>query len=239
MAIINSIIKFRGTIDGITIDRNGVVKKAAGPRETIPERTKENNSEFGTAAKQGKVFREALRALGGDSHLSSRMLQAVRRGISLDTTNDRGKRILSNQAAKTVLTGFELHANNLGSLAPIAISLVANKVKVEKLGGGNLTVEDVFSPEGTTDVELVAVVAKLNIDPEVLSVDDIKVATVSAKKGALVLPNIEAKADAKLLTIVGVGIQFYQEVNDKLYSLNNGAYDAGKIVEVIPPVTTP
>jgi hypothetical protein len=237
MAIINSIIKFRGTIDGITIDRNGVVKKAPGKRDTVADRTKENNSEFSTAAKQGKVIREALRALGGDSRLSSRMLQAVYKGISLDNTNDRGKRILSNNEAKTVLTGFELHDTNLSSLAPIAISLVANKVKVEKLGGGNLTVEDVFSPEGTTDVELVAVVAKVNIDPEVLSVDDIQVATVSAKKGALVLPNLEAKADAKLLTIVGVGIQFYQEVNSKLYSLNNGAYDVGKIVEVIPPVT--
>jgi hypothetical protein len=203
------------------------------------ERTKENNSEFGTAAKQGKVIREALRALNGDSRLSGRMLQAVRRGIALDETNDRGKRILSNNEAKIVLTGFELNTTNLGSIAPIAISLVANKVKVEKLGGGNLTVDDIYSPTGTTDIELIAVVAKVNIDPEVLSVDDIQVATVTAKDGDLILPTIEAKADPKLLTIVAVGIQFYQEVNGKLYSLNNGAYDAGKIVEVIPPVAAP
>jgi hypothetical protein len=61
------------------------------------------------------VIRDALRVLGiGDKFLSSRMLKVVRSGIALDNTNERGKRILSNNEAKTVLKGFELNARGKG-----------------------------------------------------------------------------------------------------------------------------
>ncbi len=124
MAKVTSLIKYQGTLDGVIIDRNGIAKLAAKSRPVTSKRTKENNSEFAIAAKQGKVIRDALRVLNvGDKLLSSRMVKVVRSGIALDDTNDRGKRILSNNEAKTVLKGFELNVNaSFLAVAPIKIN---------------------------------------------------------------------------------------------------------------------
>jgi len=56
MAKVTSLIKFQGTIDGLTIDKNGVAKAASKSRSITSDRTKENNSEFAIAVKQGKVI---------------------------------------------------------------------------------------------------------------------------------------------------------------------------------------
>jgi hypothetical protein len=123
MAKVTSLIKFQGTIDGVTITKDGVVKQASKSSPATASRTKENNNEFAIAAKQGKVIRDALRVLDvADKFLSSRMLKAVRSGIALDASNERGKRILSNNEARTVLKGFELNSGaNLQSVAPSKI----------------------------------------------------------------------------------------------------------------------
>jgi hypothetical protein len=55
MAKVNSLIKYQGTLDGVTIDKDGTAKMAAKSRTITSNRTKENNSEFAVAAKQGKV----------------------------------------------------------------------------------------------------------------------------------------------------------------------------------------
>jgi len=44
MAKVTSLIKFQGTLDGVTIDKDGVAKMAAKSRTITSSRTKENNS---------------------------------------------------------------------------------------------------------------------------------------------------------------------------------------------------
>jgi len=150
MAKVTSLIKYQGTLDGVIIDRNGVAKLAAKSRTISSSRTKENNTEFAIAAKQGKVIRDALRVLNvGDRYLSSRMFAAVRAGVALDDTNERGKRILSNNEAKTVLKGFELNGiANFLAVAPIKVNFNAGAtettIDIKNLTDGDVTLKDLY-----------------------------------------------------------------------------------------------
>jgi hypothetical protein len=240
MAKVTSLIKFQGSIDGVTIDKNGTVKMAAKSRPISASRTKENNNEFAIAAKQGKVIRDALRVLNvGDKYLSSRMLQVVRSGIALDDTNERGKRILSNNEAKTVLKGFELNGNaNLLSVAPIKINFTAGTtetpIEIKSLTDGDVTLKDLYSPEGTTHVAAIAIAATIDITPEVLQVKDIVVvqSEIATKTEPIVLTPLVYEAPTTEIVIIALAIKFYQQVSGEFYDLQNGAYDVAKILDI-------
>ena len=240
MAKLTSLIKFQGTIDGLTIDKNGVAKKAQPSRPTTSKRTKENNSEFGVAAKQGKVIRDAVRVLGiGDQFLTARMLKVVRAGIALDDTNDRGKRILSNNEARTVLKGFELNSNaNFLSVAPVKLNWTAEatqtQIEMKSLLDGDVILKDLSSPEGTTHAAAIGMAAIIDISPEVLQVKDIIVVQSEVATGTepIVLAPLEYEAPTTELIIIALAIKFYQQVNGQFYDLQNGAYDVAKILDL-------
>jgi hypothetical protein len=240
MAKVTSLIKFQGTLDGVTIDKDGVAKMAAKSRTITSSRTKENNSEFAVAAKQGKVIRDALRVLDvGDKYLSSRMLQVVRSGIALDDTNERGKRILSNNEAKTVLKGFELNGNaNLLSVAPIKINFTTGAtetaIDIKSLTDGDVTLKDLYSPEGTTHAAAIAIAAIIDISPEVLKVKDIIVAQseIATKTEPISLPALVYEAPTTEIVLIALAIKFYQQVNAEFYDLQNGAYDVAQILDI-------
>jgi hypothetical protein len=224
MAKVTSLIKFQGTIDGVTIDKNGVVKQAPKARPITASRSKENNNEFAIAAKQGKVIRDAVRVLNvADKNLSSRMLQAVRSGIALDPTNERGKRILSN----------------LQSVAPIRLSFVVEPTQttfnLKSLTDGDVILKDLSSPEGTTHAAIVAIAATLDITPEVLLLKEVNVvqSDTATKDEVITLSVLDYTAPAgNDMIIIALAIKFYQEVNGQFYDLQNGAYDVAKILDI-------
>jgi hypothetical protein len=235
MARNTGIIQLQGTVGGLTFNREGTVSKAAGSREVTAERTKENNSEFAIAAKQAKVIRDALRGLDvGDRFLAGRMVKVVRSGVALDPDNERGKRILSNNEARQVLPKFELNGNsNLTSVAPLAFAVVGDALTITKMGGGVLVPRDIYAPSGTTDISVVALVAQVNLDPDLLQV----VQATSTAFPVVVDPaggdwSVPLPVDPALLTLGAVGVKFYQRVNGELYSLRNGSYDVAQIVVV-------
>jgi hypothetical protein len=240
MAKVTSLIKFQGTLDGVTIDKDGVAKMAAKSRTITSNRTKENNSEFAVAAKQGKVIRDALRVLDvGDKYLSSRMLKVVRSGIALDDTNERGKRILSNNEAKTVLKGFELNANaNFLSVAHIKINFNADAtettIDIKSLLDGEVTLRDLNAPDGTTHAAAIGCAAIIDITPEVLQVRDIIVvqSDIATRLEPIVLAPLIYEAPTTELVIISLAIKFYQQVNGEFYALQNGAYDVAKILDI-------
>jgi hypothetical protein len=241
MARVTSLIKFQGTIDGVTITKDGVVKQAPKSRPITASRSKENNNEFAIAAKQGKVIRDAVRVLNvADKNLSSRMLQAVRSGIALDNTNERGKRILSNNEAKTVLKGFEMNRNaNLQSVAPIRLSFVVEPTQttfnLKSLTDGDVILKDLSSPEGTTHAAIVAIAATLDITPEVLLLKEVNVvqSDTATKDEVITLSVLDYTAPAgNDMIIIALAIKFYQEVNGQFYDLQNGAYDVAKILDI-------
>jgi hypothetical protein len=240
MAQLTSLIKFQGTIDGVTITKDGTVKMAPKPRQSTSKRTIENNAEFGIAAKQSKVIRDALRVLGiGDRYLASRMTKVVRSGIALDNTNERGKRILSNTEAKTVLKGFELNADaNFLSVAPVKLNVTADAteatIEMKSLLDEDVILKDLFSPEGTTHAAAIAVAAIIDISPEVLQVKDIIVSQSDVATGTdtIVLAPLTYDAPTTELVIIAVAIKFYQQVNGQFYDLQNGAYNVAKVLDV-------
>lgn len=236
------VIRIQGTVGGVTFDRDGFVRQAVGPREVTSARTRENNQEFGIAAQQGKVIRDALSSLDvGDRYLTSRMLQRVRSGIALDQTNRRGQRVLSANEAQQVLPGFELNRrSNLASVAAMNISVEGGQLLVEKFDGGEFVSSDFYQPSGTTDIQMVAVVSTVDISPNRLRVEN--VTSYQSELGvSLNLPKIPFVApaaggpDSDVINLAALSVRFYQEVNGEYYRLNDGSHDVGRIVAVAIP----
>ncbi len=240
MARNTGIVQIQGTVGGLTFSKNGTVSQAVGQRKITSDRTKENNTEFGIAAKQGKVIREALNVLKvGDKLLTSRMLQVVRSGIALDDTNERGKRILSNNEAKTVLIGFQLNNNaSFQSVAPIKLDQRTTETEttfnIKNLIDEDVTLKDLYSPVGTTHAAAYAIAATVDIAPEVLKVKNIVVSKSDRITGnePIVLAPLVYEAPTTEIIIIALAIKFYQQVNSKFYDLQNGAYDVAQILDI-------
>jgi cysteine sulfinate desulfinase/cysteine desulfurase-like protein len=94
------------------------------------------------------------------------MFTVVRSGVALDDSNERGKRILSNNEAKTVLKGFDLNGNaNLLSVAPIKINFTTGAteaaIAIKSLTDADVTLKDLYSPDGTTHTAVIAISRQL------------------------------------------------------------------------------
>lgn len=236
MPIITGLFRFQGSMGGVTADRNGVVRLTPRPRTITAERTRENNAEFGIASKQARVIRSALAALQIRSRfLSSKMTKKVREGIGLDETNERGKRILSKREATIVLPGMQLNERNLESVGNIIASVEANQLKVERVGGGTPLKTDFSLPFGATNVQILGLVARININPDILRVEEIRTSTSREEGEEIIFPPMAISPDANpdIITIGAVALRFYQEVNGTLYPLDDRSYDVGKIVSVV------
>ena len=238
MPVQTGLFQFRGTMGGVTVDRNGIARMAPQPRQITADRTKENNKEFGIAAKQARVIRSALAPLQIASRLlPGRLTKQVRQGISLDNSNERGKRVLSKREASIVLPGFQIsELGTLESVGSLVTAVVNGQLTVQKVGGGNLTKPDFRIPEGGTDIQIAALVTKVNINPNILQVLDIQVTlSTENQNGEIVLPPIPVVSDpdADVITVVAVAVRFFQEVNGLLYPLDNRTFDVGKIIAVV------
>lgn len=238
MPTFTGLFQFQGSMGGVTADRNGIVKQTPKSRQITSDRTKENNSEFAIASRQARTVRSTLSPLQvSTSRLQSRLVKQVRKGIALDNTNERGKRILSKREASIVLPGFQIsEVGTVESVANIVATIVNGQLQVQKVGGGNPTILDFNLPDGATDVQIASVVAKANINPDVLQVLNIQT-TLSTENatGEIILPPTAVTADQNpdVLTIAAIAIRFFQEVNGSLYPLSNRAFDAGKIITAI------
>ena len=232
------LFQFRGSMGGVTVDKNGIARMTPQSRQITAERTKENNREFGIASKQARVIRAALAPLQiATKLLPSRLTKKVREGVGLDNTNARGKRILSKREATIVLPGFQINdTTNLESVANVVAAVTNGRLTVQKVGGGNPTKQEFRLPQGATDVQLVGLVAQVNINPEVLQVlsTQTNVSTESQNGEVVLAPMpVTANPNKDILTIAAVAVRFFQEVNGALYPLDNRAYDVGKIVTVL------
>jgi hypothetical protein len=247
MAKIKGVFRFEGTLGGFTVDKNGVVKEATGPREVTAERTKENNQEFAEAAKAGKVLRQALAALDtGDQYLSARVTQLMRSLIPFDTTSERGKRVI-NMAVGGVaaaIQGLELNANApyssvTGSLITDSTVVVNGTnydctVSVKDTVGNDAKASDFYLPEGATHIEAVACLGILRFGGE----NQLLVPTFVASSGKKALNEVVTIApfsapfpSPSKFYVLGLSLNFYQQVNGQYYRLNNGAYDAAKVLK--------
>lgn len=238
MAQQTGILGIKGTVGGLVFGKDGSVRqkqasnKASFNSSASMARTRENASEFGSAASAGKLVRDALRSqiqAASDSKMISRLTQAMRAIISLDSTNARGQRVvLASNAAQLLGFNFNLGAG-LGQSLFSPYSVVASGADVT-LSIPRLDSQiDVRAPQGATHYELLYGVASVNFTDKtykaaaVPSALGVVALTSAPKTNVSITATLPAAPGADELVLAVVGMNFYQQLNGQYYPLNNNA----------------
>ena len=207
------------------------------------QRTRENNAEFRRAGKASKLLCTALRSTivnAKDSRMISRLTTQMLKVVQADETNERGQRnVIDGEAA--LLEGFDFNGS-----AKLSATLYAPYTAVLNRVSGNVSITIpafvplnlAVAPAGTTHFQVFMGTAAINFEGETYEVD-------TAVSGNLEYGN----KDTAVTTLTGMlptnsthplflafGIAFMQQVNGKMYPLNNGAFNACSLIKVDTPV---
>jgi hypothetical protein len=249
MARQTGLIKIKGTLDNVnfykTKDGDLARMKTSVDGERIANdpayvRTRENNSEFGSSARSGKLTRDNLRPISSnatDGRVVARLTKIMTQIKNLDTTSARGLRnvgvAMTSAQAKALLKGFEFNRDALLSsilFKPWALNTTTGVITISALAPAL----DIIYPEGSTHVSLTGAYANINYATGVADVKltNVQNLPISATASAITLTptSVPAGTGAKLFLLK---IEFFQLVNGVQYSLKNGAYNALKLIEVI------
>jgi hypothetical protein len=238
MAQQTGILGLQGTVGGLVFRKDGSVaqkpasNKAAFTSSASLARTRENASEFGTAASAAKLLRDSLRVAiqaASDSKMVSRLTKAMRAILALDTTNDRGQRqVLKANLAS--LLGFNF---NLG--AGIGQNLFFQYTITGSGSDVTLTIPhldpntDISAPVGATHYELVLGASSVDFlgktykqaaIAQPLGIRPLSAAALTNTTVVATLPVAPATDD---LVVAVLGVNYYQQLNGKYYPLNNNA----------------
>ncbi|GAA4382023.1 hypothetical protein [Hymenobacter koreensis] len=238
MAQQTGILGLRGTVGGLVFRKDGSVSqkpasnKAAFDNSASMARTRENAAEFGLAAKYSKVLRDSLRvaiAAASDSRVASRLTQVMREVIGLDSTNDRGQRVFDATNSAPLL-GFNFNAGaGIGQTMYFPYSVTDNGADVTLDIPSLNPVSDISAPQGATHYEIVFAASTLDmatlsyVNANVRAPLGVQPLNSAAQQGLQVVASFPATPAATDLVVGVVGINFYQEVNGKMYPLNNNS----------------
>jgi hypothetical protein len=241
MARQKGIIKLKGTIGDITFykTKDGHLAREKGgvdasriANDPAFQRTRENGAEFGRAGKAGKTLRTALRTLllnSADSRMVSRLTQSMILVIQADLVNERGLRNVIDGEAE-LLAGFEFNIRGkLGTslFAPFVgtIDRVSGDVSVDL--PSFVPANMIAAPGGTTHFKIISAGAAINFEAETFVVATSETAIFpwdSTPTAAINLLNpITANSVSPLF--LALGVEYYQEVNGRMYPLKNGSYN--------------
>src|SRR5690606_19930347 len=244
----NGVIKLKGTIGDITFykSNDGYLAREKGgvdanriAKDPAFQRTRENGAEFGRAGKSGRLLRTALKPYFknyADARMVSRLTQVMMKVIQADQVSERGKRnVIDGEAV--LLTGFEFNirgklSNTFYSPYTVLIDRVTGKMNlnVSPFVSENL----ISAPGGSTHFKIISVAAEIDFNEGTFVVDKVE-------SNILPLTNIETPAIEQECSITPdsvhplffvLGIEFYQEINDEMYPLKNGAFNSLAIVKV-------
>jgi hypothetical protein len=248
MARQKGIIKLKGTIGDITFykTKDGHLAREKGgidasriANDPAFQRTRENGSEFGRAGKAGKTLRTAMRKLllnSSDSRMVSRLTQSMVKVIQADVVSDRGLRNVIDGEAE-LLTGFEF---NIGG--KLGTSLYAPYEGTIDRVSGDISVSlapfvpanMIAAPSGTTHFKIISGGAEIDFEAETFVVS-------TSETGILPWDTIETvpinqvnpvTANSTKPLFLALGIEFFQEVNGRMYPLKNGSYNPLALVQV-------
>lgn len=249
MAKLKSIIKIEGTLDDLTfykgkkgylVRTKGGVSKERIESDPAFARTRENGSEFGHAATSGKMLRRAILNLltdAKDGLVTSRLTQTMSRVKNADTTSPRGKRQvaigLSNPLGRADLKGFNFNENAILSsvlLADFSLNTTSGEIVISNF----MPIQNLHKPEGATHVSFTS--GFLNLDFSTGD-KDLQLSPVNN----MIIDNSTSNITLTPVAVpVGTGnelfflkIAFFQEINAIQYPLNNGAYNALQLIEVL------
>lgn len=202
------------------------------------ERTRENAAEFTSAGKATRLVKNAFISLiksAATSHnLVARMQVEMMKVVKSDSISDRGKRLVS-KGDFSMLRGFEF--NNKSSLDAIfypKFTLSPDRAT------GKLTIQfppliptrELSAPIAATHFRLVASAAELDIEKEVSTVHETRTETLPLQNLETTIPNLENQLTAntqKALMWV-LCVEFFQQVNGKMYLLKNDKQNPLKVI---------
>ncbi len=249
MAKLKSLIKIEGTLDDLTfykgkegflVRTKGGVSKKRIDNDPAFARTRENGSEFGMAATSGKILRRSILDLlvdAKDDLVTSRLTQVMMKVKNADTTSPRGQRNvavgIASPMGQLALKGFNFNIRAIMSsvlLSDIALTTATGEVVISDFTPD----QNLDIPQGATHVSFSS--GFLNLD-FATGDRDLQLSPVS---------NLPIDNTTTTLTLtpagvpVGTGselfflkVAFFQEVNGIQYALNNGAFNALQILEVL------
>jgi hypothetical protein len=249
MARQNGLIKIKGTLDNVsfykTKDGDLARMKTSVDGKRIANdpafvRTRENGAEFGSSAKAGKLTRDNLRPISmnaTDGRVVARMTKIMTDIKNLDTTSVRGQRnvgvAMATAQAKALLKGFEFNNGAMLSsmlFKPWAVNTSTGVISIT----GLVPTLDIVFPEGATHVSFSGAYANINYATGVADVKltNVQNLPISGTSSVITLTPtaVPTGTGAKLFLLK---IEFFQLVNAVQYNLENGAYNALKIIDVI------
>ncbi len=248
MARQKGIIKLEGTVGDVSFykSKDGYLAREKGgvdgnriKNDPAFQRTRENGSEFGRAGKAGRVLRNAFRILlqnASDSKVTSRLTKEMLRVIKSDTANGRGERVVT-AGNLSILSGFDFNIDGkLGATvyAPFDASID------RAAGDYAISIPDfvprdsIAFPAGATHFKILLGAAEVDFENETFNFG--KVESAELPLGNQVQPQVDLtlnlNADSTLDLFLVLGIDFLQEVNGTMYSLNSGSHNPLTLVEL-------
>ncbi|WP_452218795.1 hypothetical protein [Lacinutrix undariae] len=233
-------INFYKTEDGYRLRSKGGVDKSRIKNDAAFERTRENNSEFGSSATSGKVLRRAIISMlanAKDNKLASRVTQLMTQVKNFDTTSPRGQRNvpigIATPEGKTPFKGFNF--NRKSSLSEVLLSgydldTATGEVVITDFNPS----QKLVIPEGATHVEFTAGFLNLDFATEAqdLQVSNIVNLPINGTVTTVTLtPPAVPTGSGQSFYLLKVA--FYQEINNLQYPLKNGTFNALQILEVL------
>lgn len=248
MARLKGLLKIEGTLDELTFYKTQdghLVKTKSGvsgdriANDPTFQRTRENGSEFGSAAAAGKLLRDAVRTLmltAADNRITARVTQLMTIIKNYDTTSQRGERNvgvgIAAPGATDELKNFDFNINAILSsilYKPYAVDTPTGIITIS----GLVPINDIAAPIGATHVSLRGAWAKVDFAAGTSAVEYTNTTNVAidATSGNVTLTpaGVPAGSGTSLFLLA---VEFFQEVNGVQYTLKNGAYNALSIVEV-------
>lgn len=232
-------LSFYKTSDGHLMREKGGVDAKRIASDPAFQRTRENGAEFGRAGKAVKLLKSSVRALSqsaSDRRVTSRLVKEMMRVVKSDSVSIRGERNVTDGNIE-LLKGFEFNIN-----AVLDTTFFAPFTSEIDRAAGTLSVDipafipekSVVIPEGATHFQVNSAGVELDFEGNVYVSENgsstplpwDNVATNPIALSNAVTPN---STNALFLLL---GIEFFQEVNGKMYTLKNGGFNALSVIEV-------
>lgn len=249
MAKYKSLFNVEGTLgevtfykgeDGYYIRNKGGVPKRRIMNDPAFVRTRENLSEFGNAATSGKQLRRAIGSLladAKDSRVTARLTTVMNKVKNEDLTSARGQRNVAvgiqTASGKTWLKGFNFNKNALmDSVLKTAFTLNTTTGEIEITN--MIPNQKIMFPMGATHLSFSGAFLNLDFATEAadLQLSNVVNLPINGTPATITLtPAAPATGTGQNFYILKVA--FFQEVNGIQYPLNNGAFNALQLIEVL------
>lgn len=232
-------LTFYKSQDGFIIKSKSAISANKIAKSPSFQRTRENMAEFSTAGKAASLLRKAYVNLiikAKDGRLTSRLTAAMYKALQADGSSNRGQRTVTNGDA-ALLTGLDFNiranlASTLGAPYTATLDRVTGNVTitVPAFVPGNL----VQAPQGATHFQLFMGAAAIDFDAATFEVSTAESSNLELNNTATDILILKAKlaANSTLPLFLAFGIEFLQQVNGNMYSLNNGEYNTCSIIKV-------